>query len=149
MGWLGWAEFTGFVIILAVLVPLLVLFLRRRWLSQSGAVDCSWHRDPGSRAAWVLGVARYRGEKFEWFRALSPSFKPDKTLRKGEWHVAEQRQPDAVEAVVLYADQRVVALQNRSGERLELALEPGSVTGLLSWLESAAPGTAHYGNTVA
>jgi hypothetical protein len=59
--------------------------------------------------------------------------------------VLETRDPDPVEAVALYAEQRVVRFEiaERSDpEQWELAMSPDSLTGLLSWLEAAPPGVS-------
>ena len=54
----------------------------------------------------------------------------------------ESREPDAVEAVALNADQRVIRVATTEAHDTgwELAMSPDSLTGLLSWLEAAPPG---------
>ncbi len=57
--------------------------------------------------------------------------------------MVETRDPDAVEAVALYAGQRIVTLEEHRADRVvrsDLAMGGESLTGLLSWLESAPPG---------
>jgi hypothetical protein len=59
--------------------------------------------------------------------------------------VLETRDPDAVEAVALYAEQRIVRFEiaePNEPEQWELAMSPDSLTGLLSWLEAAPPGVS-------
>ncbi len=131
-------------LVLAVLIPVVWLTARRRWLSrQGGMFDCSVRLNATTPSAgWVLGVARYSGESLQWFRALGLSLRPGKVITRGQATVTGQRAPTPVEAVVLFDDQRIVELSTPSGP-CELAMSPDSITGLLSWLESAPPGTAY------
>ena len=131
MDWLGITEAVALTLVLLLLVPLLFLGIRRRWLSrQGGLFDCSLRlstKTPG--AGWVLGVARYSGDNLEWFRAFSVSVRPRLIFPRSQLRAGNQREPDLIEAVVLYDDQRILSLE---------------LTDLLSWLESAPPGS-HYG----
>jgi len=143
-GWLGIAEVVGALVVLPALA-LVLLALRRRWLSrQGGTFECSMRLDsatPGS--GWALGVGRYNEDLLEWFRYFSYSWRARKSFPRCEVRVLQTRDPDAVEAVSLYADQRVVRFEVGSAgqpEEWELAMSPDSLTGLLSWLEAAPPG---------
>ncbi len=117
------------------------LFLRRRWLSRTGGTfACSRRRDlstPGSR--WVLGVARYREHELQWFPAVSMSLWPTQRFDRAHVRAGDQRRPLPEEAGPLYQSQRVLRLDGPSGG-VELAMDAGSLTGLLSWLEAAPPG---------
>ncbi len=147
-GWLGVVEVLGLLLLLLVL-SLALLAGRRRWLArQGGTFECSLRlhgRTPGT--GWVLGVARYREGNLEWYRFFSYSWRPRKAFERDAVRVLETRDPNSVEAVSLYADQRVVRFemvnQSDPGE-WELAMSPGSLTGLLSWLEAAPPGVSRY-----
>lgn len=143
-GWWGIAEVIGVLMLLLVL-SLVLLAVRRRYLArQGGTFECSLRLStttPG--AGWVLGVGRYNGGSLEWFRFFSYSFGPHKSFPRREVRVLETRDPDALEAVSLYAEQRIVSFE-MAGEddpqEWSLALSPDSLTGLLSWLEAAPPG---------
>lgn len=143
--------------VLLVMVALVVaLVVRRRWLSRSSATfECSARLDvplvvvplggvvtddPTPRARWALGVARYRGEQLEWFRYFSVSWRPRLSWRRSGISVVENRSPDAVEAVSLYAAHRIVRIGS-VGQQYELAMDAGSITGFMAWLEAAPPGT--------
>ncbi len=145
MGMLGILEVVLLVII-ALMLPLVGLALRRRWLGRNGGTfECSLRlRTTTPGTGWVLGVARYSGEDFEWFRVFSSSYRPRMTFHRGGMAVLETRHPDPVESVSLYAGQRIVRFE--AGDVLwDLAMSGDSVTGLLSWLEAAPPGTEiHY-----
>ena len=52
------------------------------------------------------------------------------------------RDPDPIEALTL-ADQRILAMEFTDGDSWELAMSVASLTGLLSWLESAPPGARY------
>ncbi len=142
---LGIAEWVALVVIILLLVPVLFLATRRRWLSrQGGLFDCSLRLSattPGT--GWVLGVARYSGDNLEWFRVFSPSLRPRLIFPRSISHAGAQRDPDPIEAVGLNYEQRIVAIELDDGSSWELAMSLASLTGLLSWLESAPPGSRY------
>jgi hypothetical protein len=133
------------LLVLAVL-SLVLLAARRRWLSrQGGTFECSLRLDTSvPDAGWVLGVARYHDGLLQWFRFFSYAWRPRKEFVRSGVRVLETRDPAAVEAVALYADQRIVRFEvagpGDAVEQWDLAMSPGSLTGLLSWLEAAPPG---------
>lgn len=133
-----------FTVLVVLLAALAVLALRRRWLArQGGTFECSVRiRTTSPSIGWVLGIARYNGELLEWFRFFSFSLRPRVSLRRQSVRVRDNRHPDHVEAVALYADQRVLVLEATADqhESWSLAMDSQAVTGLLSWLEAAPPG---------
>lgn len=145
MDWLGITELVALTLVVLLLVPVVFLSGRRRWLSrQGGLFDCSLRLStstPGT--GWVLGVARYSGDNLEWFRAFSLSLRPRLIFPRSQSRAGVQREPDPIESVLLYDDQRIVRLELADGQSWELAMAVASLTGLLSWLESAPPGS-HY-----
>jgi hypothetical protein len=142
---LGVAEWVALVVIIVLLVPVIFLASRRRWLSrQGGLFDCSRRLSvttPGT--GWVLGVARYSGDNLEWFRVFSPSLRPRLIFPRSVSRAGVQRDPDPIEAVGLTNEQRIVSIELTDGSSWELAMAPASLTGLLSWLESAPPGARY------
>ncbi len=145
MDWLGITEVVAAVLVVCLLLPVLCLGARRRWLArQGGLFDCSLRlseKAPGS--GWVLGVARYSGDNLEWFRAFSLSLRPRVIFPRSQASAGQQREPDAIESVLLYDDQRIVRMELADGTSWELAMAVASLTGLLSWLESAPPGARY------
>jgi hypothetical protein len=144
----GWLLVACVVLLVALLATaaLVALPLRRRWLAREGGLfECSVRLStttPG--AGWVLGMARYNAEMLEWFRFFSYSLRPRKSFLRSEVRAVANRDPDAVEAVALYAGQRIVELDERGpGEtrshHWEIAMGDDSLTGFLSWLEAAPP----------
>lgn len=142
---LGIAEWAALILAVVLLVPVIFLASRRRWLSrQGGLFDCSLrlHRKtPG--AGWALGVARYSGDNLEWFRVFSPSLRPRLIFPRSVSTAGIQRDPDPIESVVLTDDQRIINLELADGQSWELSMASASLTGLLSWLESSPPGARY------
>lgn len=147
MEWMGVVEGVLLTAALLLAIPVVWLIARRRWLSrQGGTFECSVRLNattPGT--GWVLGVARYGADSLDWFTSFSLSLMPRKVFPRGDTKAGAQRGPTSVEAVVLFDNQRIVELISGSGERWELSMAPGSLTGLLSWLESSPPGMSYRG----
>lgn len=145
MDWLGITEVVGISLLVVLLVPVLFLGIRRRWLSrQGGLFDCSLRlstKTPGT--GWVLGVARYSGDNLEWFRSFSISLRPRVIFPRSQSRAGAQREPDPIESVLLYGDQRIMSVELADGRSWELAMSSASLTGLLSWLESSPPGARY------
>jgi len=145
MDWLGITETVALTLVVLLLLPVAFLGIRRRWLSrQGGLFDCSVRlstKTPGT--GWVLGVARYSGDNLEWFRAFSIAVRPRLIFPRSQARAGQQREPDSIESVLLYGDQRIVRMEVADGSSWELAMSVASLTGLLSWLESAPPGSRY------
>lgn len=137
-------ELVLLVAVLAVALPVVLLFLRRRWLSQQGWVfDCSLRRlEATAGTNWMLGVVRFNGETLEWYRVFSWSLRPEISFRRGQTDVLATRDASDAERAVL-ADQQRVAQVRGGGEAVEVAMVPASMTAFLSWLESAPPGLGY------
>jgi Protein of unknown function (DUF2550) len=146
-GWLGVVEIL-LLVALCLVLPLVLLGGRRRWLARlGGTFECSLRLRPGtSSGGWVLGIGRYNEEILEWFRFFSFALRPRKSFARRDVRVIDSREPTSAEAVSLYADQRIVSIEvgGEWPEKCELAMSPGSLTGLLSWLEAAPPGLLKY-----
>lgn len=137
------------VLVLDVLVGVLVLGLlalgllglRRRLVTRRGGTfDCSLRLREGPHGkGWVLGIGRYSGDELEWYRVFSYSPRPRRVIVRREVQVLESREPTGVEVLALLAGAVVVRCRDSSGP-LELAMNQGSLTGFLSWVESAPPG---------
>ena len=129
---------TEFVLLVlaVVVVGLVVAFLLRRrfLLSGLGAVTM-WLRRPDAR--WSVGVAWYGGDTLLWYRALSLSVRPNQRLCRSELAI-ESRRPPGRDDPALSSDSVVLRCRTGAGPR-ELAMDPSTVTGFLSWVESAPP----------
>ena len=125
------------VLLAVVLVGLAVAFLLRRrfLLSGLGAVTM-WLRPAGS-SRWSVGVAWYGGDSLLWYRAVSLSVRPQQRLCRSEVRI-QGRRPAGRHDLALPPDVVVVSCTTAAGPR-ELAMDPATVTGFLSWVESAPP----------
>jgi hypothetical protein len=146
--WQWIVDSIGAVLLLLLLYGI-VLVVRRRLVARNGGTfelsyrpvrgSGSQGRD-GSGRGWVLGVGRYSGDRLEFFRIFSVSPRPSVVLRRGSLRYAGQRRPTPTEAHALYAGHVVVEFAGVQG-RLELAMSPDALTGMLAWLEASPPGS--------
>jgi hypothetical protein len=130
---------TVLLVLLGVgLVAVTVAFLLRRrfLLSGLGAVTV-WLR-PVRSPRWSVGVAWYGGDMLLWYRGLSLAVRPQERLCRAELQVESQRSPGRND-LALPSDVVVLTIATPEGPR-ELAMDTSTVTGFLSWLESAPPG---------
>ncbi|MEE1927499.1 DUF2550 domain-containing protein [Streptomyces sp. TRM 70351] len=130
-----------------VLLALFVFGLRRRLIQRSGGTfDCSlrWDvpkdesEDPSGKG-WSYGVARYSGDRVEWFRVFSYAPRPRRMLDREAVEVLQRRTPRGEEELALLSDALVLTCLLR-GTRVELAMSEDALTGFLAWLEAAPPG---------
>jgi hypothetical protein len=144
MGWLEDTEAALLAALVLVLLWLVWVFGRRRWLGrQGGTFDCSARLDTAvSGRGWVLGVARYTGDWLEWHRVFGLKTTPRLRFHRSNTSIADQRFPTARETLALYEGQRIVSLVGAVGDDkpVEIALGPQELTGLMSWFEGAPPG---------
>ena len=125
------------VLAAALVVALVVAFLiRRRLLLMGLGAVTMWLRPVGS-SRWSVGVAWYGGDSLLWYRALSLSVRPQQRLCRSEFRVAARRAAGR-DDVALPDDTVDLTCETGSGPR-ELAMDTSTVTGFLSWLESAPP----------
>ncbi|MGW3496103.1 DUF2550 domain-containing protein [Streptomyces sp. NPDC001020] len=128
-----------------VAVGLFVFGLRRRLIQRSGGTfDCSLRWDvpqesDTSGKGWSYGVARYNGDRVEWFRVFSYAPRPRRVLERSAIEVAGRRDPEGEEELALLSDAVILACDHQ-GTRLELAMSEDALTGFLAWLEAAPPG---------
>ena len=140
---MGAAELVGVILLLAALVAVVGLLVRRMQLLRGGGVDVGLRRPNRGGGGWHLGVGRYRGDELAWFRLTSlwpgPTVVVDRTLLE----IVDRRAPTQAEADAVPA--AGVVLRCRTPTRtLELAMGPGVLTGFLAWLEATPPGRTGY-----
>jgi hypothetical protein len=125
------------VLVGLLLVALVAAFLLRRrfLLSGLGAVTM-WLRAPGA-PRWAVGVAWYSGDTLLWYRALSLSVRPNRRMCRSEFQIDARRRPTS-EDLALPAESVVLTCRTGAGPQ-ELAMDLSTVTGFLSWVESAPP----------
>ncbi len=134
-------------VLLLLLVGLFVFGLRRRLIQRSGGTfDCSLRWDAPAEETgesggkgWIYGVARYNGDRVDWFRVFSYAPRPRRTLERADIDVLARRLPSGEEELALLSDQVVLSCTLHEA-RVELAMSDDALTGFLAWLEAAPPG---------
>ena len=131
---------TVLLVLLGVLVVALVVafLLRRRFLLSGLGAVTMWRRTVGD-PRWSVGVAWYSGDSLNWYRAVSLSVRPQLRLCRAEFEV-EGRRRATYEDLALPAETVVLTCRTGAGPQ-DLAMDPSTVTGFLSWIESAPPMT--------
>jgi hypothetical protein len=133
--------FGAFILILVLAAGYLAT---RRYLLErgGGTVECGLRR-PG--ASWRLGVAQYELEELHWFSAFGISSRPEEILPRRDLMVLDRRVADKAEETILGSGRIIVTCElPGNNNTVELALADSALTGLLSWLEAAPPGS-HLG----
>ena len=134
------ADVLGLVLLLAVLFVALLVGRRLR-LVRRGGVDVALRTRPGAGGrGWHLGVARYQGDEFAWYRVSSLRSGPDRVLVRKQFEITDRREPTMPESYAVPSGSVVLACRVADGE-VELAMGRDTLTGFLSWLESAPPGS--------
>ena len=135
-----------FAAFLIVLILAAVGIAARRFLLErgGGTVECGLRRGPNG--SWRLGLASYQREELNWFGALGLTMRPDVVFPRRDLAVVSRRLPTTAEAASLGPGMVVVECRvgEDTGGTIELALGEEALTGLLSWLEAAPPGS-HLG----
>jgi hypothetical protein len=128
-------------LVVLVLVGLVLLALRRRFLTRSGGTfDCSLRlRAGGHGKGWALGIGRYAGDSLEWYRVFSYAARPREVLARRDLEILDRRAPVGPEVFSLLAG-AVVVMCRDNDRSVEFAMSPDALTGFLAWLESAPPG---------
>jgi hypothetical protein len=134
-----------FAAFLIILILAAVGIAARRFLLErgGGTVECGLRRGPNG--PWRLGLASYQREELNWFGALGLTMRPDVVFPRRDLTVVSRRLPTDAEAASLGPG--MVVVECKVGEdtgTIELALGEEALTGLLSWLEAAPPGS-HLG----
>jgi hypothetical protein len=139
MGVLQWVG----IGVLIVLLALATLFFRRVAIARrGGTIDVSFRLTTlVSGRGWAHGLARFSGDEFRWYRVFSFSPRPRRVLSRRELAVQGRRQPDGVERLTMPADWVVIRCTDRRSS-VEIAMAGSTLTGFLSWIEAAPPGSA-------
>ena len=122
----------------ALVIVAVVFLLRRRFLLSGLGAVTMWLRPTGA-PRWSVGVAWYGGDVLLWYRGLSLSVRPQERLGRADLRVQTQRGANR-DDLALPADLVVLSCSTSQGPR-ELAMDRSTVTGFLSWVESAPPGS--------
>jgi Protein of unknown function (DUF2550) len=130
--------FAAFLVIIVLAAA--GLAVRRILLDRGGGtVECGLRRPAGT---WRLGVAAYGADELRWYDTVGFLLTPEEVLERQTLSVESRRDADPAETALLRPGMVVVTC--RAGEvpeTVELAMEEAALTGFLSWLESAPPGS--------
>jgi hypothetical protein len=121
---------------LLVVALVAAFLLRRRFLLSGLGAVTMWLRPTGT-PRWAVGVAWYSGDTLLWYRALSLSVRPNERLCRAEFQVDARRSATGAD-LALPAESVVLTCRTGAGPQ-ELAMDLSTVTGFLSWIESAPP----------
>ncbi|WP_197321639.1 DUF2550 domain-containing protein [Saccharomonospora sp. NB11] len=132
-------------LVLALLLVLLAVAaayaLRWVFMRRHGGVSVALRWQPDrEKSGWHLGVGRYRGEEFVWYRVWSLRIGPSRVFYRDTLHIVTRRDPVGTESYAVPPGSRVLRCRPGDDEPIEIAMGPGALTGFLSWLESAPPG---------
>jgi len=130
-------ELVALVLVLVLAALLVVAFLVRRRLLLTGIGAVTMWLRPAGSPRWSVGVAWYGGDTLLWYRALSLSVRPQQRLCRAGFRIDGRRRAGR-DDVVLPAEVVVLECRTDAGPQ-ELAMESSTVTGFLSWVESAPP----------
>jgi hypothetical protein len=135
------------VVLLLACVLVFLLAVRRLRFIRVGGVDVALRRvrasAPTSTRGWNLGVSRYQSDEFVWYRVISLASRPTVTLNRLELEIVDRRRPGPSEEYVVPVDATVLRCRD-GGQVVELAMNPGVLTGFLAWLEATPPGRYSY-----
>jgi hypothetical protein len=130
-------------LVLVLALAVLAVWYGVRWvrMRRAGGVSVAlrWAPDK-ARSGWHLGIGRYEGDDFAWYRVWSLRTGPDRVFEREALEIADRRGPSGTEAYAVPPGSTVLRCESRTQEAIEIAMGPGALTGFLSWLESAPPG---------
>lgn len=130
-------ELIGLALLVAVVLMIALVAIRRLLLARSGGIDVAWRKDLRSGGGgWILGQARYLGDNLQLFRSFSPLPVAARELNRHSLVLGNRRAAEGTEPDLLPASSVIVRCTDH-GNDLELALSQDALTGLRSWLESA------------
>lgn len=138
MGFTEWA-----VLVLLLGFALLGLFAWRQIrLVRQGGVEVAMRIRPDlATSRWHLGVGRYRGDEFLWYRITGALSGPNAILSRRALRIVHRRKPTGSESYAMPRGSTVLRCQS-SQDEVEIAMGTDALTGFQSWLEAAPPGGA-------
>jgi hypothetical protein len=135
------AELIGLILLIAVVLAIVVIAIRRHLLTRSGGFDVSWRHDlEEAGRGWSLGQGRYRGGELDLYRSFSPLPIAAKTLYREKLVIGPTRAPAGTEPDLLPVGAMIVRCTD-GGAACELAMSESALTGLRSWVEASPPGS--------
>ena len=130
------AEIVAGVLIVAALLTLTFIFVRRRVVA-SGATLILCALQPHGRSQYRLGLLRFAGDSLEWFSLIGPSLRPGRTWERAR---LELDAPRAAQEPIAGLPDAVTVRCHYGSDEFAVALAPSAYTAMRSWLESSPPG---------
>ena len=139
----------GVSILALVVLSIVWFFIRQRLLVKGrGAFICGLRTCGGDKpGSWMLGMARYVPGRFEWYRVLDPRLAPTIVLDRGPLSFVEHHHPTRDDAMPFSVDGEIVTVTTgrpRRAATVQLVVNHQTLTGFVSWAESAPPGGTDY-----
>jgi len=129
------------ICVVALLVFLLAIFVRRRLLMAGGGTIRLQVRVstmvPGR--GWSTGIGQFVGDELRFHRMFSFGVRPKRMLNRRTLSVGRRRLPAGPERLTM-PGHWVILLCTTGSSELEIAMAESTVTGFLSWLEAGPPG---------
>jgi hypothetical protein len=133
------------IVVLAMLVGLFLIFLRREIISRrGGTIDMNLRLSTFvPERGWAPGLGRFTDHELRWYRLFSFGVRPRRVLSRQGLEVLTRRAPEGAERLAMPTGWIVIRCRGR-GTQVELALAESALMGFLSWLESAPPGALRH-----
>lgn len=130
------AELVLAVVIGVLLLSLLYVWLRRRWIS--GGKPLMLCAVSTGHRRWRLGLARIAGDNLDWFSVVGPSLRAEHSWMR---HELDLGAPSLLSDPVPGLPVDAVSVSGISANSdYQLAMSPAAYTALRAWLESSPPG---------
>jgi hypothetical protein len=129
--------------VLFLLVVMVALFGRRALVTRRGGIIRLSVRVTTllDGRGWSPGFGRFRDDELRWYRMFSFALRPKRVLTRKGLAVERRRLPEGQERLSMPADWVILRCTSYQAP-VEIAMARSTVTGFLSWLEAAPPGTA-------
>src|SRR5687767_11632036 len=98
-------ELAAVLVALVIVIAVAFLMWRRIRLLRAGGVPVAlrWRIDESGHG-WHLGVARYRGSQFVWYRIFSLLTGPSRIIIRQSFAISTRRRPHASELYAMPSD---------------------------------------------
>ena len=130
------------ICVVALFALLFAIFFRARlFMSGGGTIRLQVRIStmvPGR--GWSTGIGRFYGDELRFYRMFSLAFRPKRILDRADLVIDERRSAEGPERLTMPGQWAVMRLSTR-GDQFDIAMPESTVTGFLSWLEAAPPGS--------
>lgn len=128
LGLIGWL--LAGLAVMAVLVLAYINVRAQRLNRTLGSFSCALQIGPEGK--WYAGVGQYGAETLTWYRLVSLSNRPQFVLSRRTLELSPARPHGTVDGLL------EVTITSGT-EQWDLAVDPQTFNGLVSWVESGAP----------